>query len=201
MFYLFSNWNHHLSTTGQVWAYSRMTIGKPIRRRADWDTDVEFPLLLTWYNRLRSHHFQMRVEDARRHLDIMEVDGVSIKLGHSWVLVICLEYWFQIWVSSCCYFIQLSLLWSFSFLFCNTVMYSMMNLFSCSSTGFHMQIMKTSKTTSTMRMNLSSDPTRHWFAFGLWSDTIRRESWINLVQSKLCHPVSKGHFRGMKWSQ
>ena len=92
MFYLFSNWNHHLPTTGQVWAYSRMTIGKPIRRRADWDTDVEFPLLLTWYNRLRSHHFQTRVEDARRHLDIMEVDAVSIKLGHSWVLVICLEY-------------------------------------------------------------------------------------------------------------
>ena len=68
-----------------------MTIGKPIRQRADWDTDVEFPLLLTWYNRLRSHHFQTRVEDAKRHLDIMEVDAVSIKLGHNWVLVICLE--------------------------------------------------------------------------------------------------------------
>ena len=68
-----------------------MTIGKPIRQRADWDIDVEFPLLLTWYNRLRSHHFQTRVEDARRHLNIMEVDAISIKLGHSWVSVICLE--------------------------------------------------------------------------------------------------------------
>ncbi|RWR78487.1 protein MAIN-LIKE 2 [Cinnamomum micranthum f. kanehirae] len=61
----------------QVWAYSRMTIGKPIRRRADWETDVEFPLLLTWYNRLQSHHFQTRVEEARRQLDIMEVDAFN----------------------------------------------------------------------------------------------------------------------------
>ncbi|RWR94958.1 serine/threonine-protein phosphatase 7 long form isoform X1 [Cinnamomum micranthum f. kanehirae] len=61
----------------QVWAYSRMTIGKPIRRRANWDTDVEFPLFLTWYNRLRSHHFHTRVEEARRHLDIMKVDAFN----------------------------------------------------------------------------------------------------------------------------
>ncbi|RWR76248.1 serine/threonine-protein phosphatase 7 long form [Cinnamomum micranthum f. kanehirae] len=66
-----------LSATCQVWAYSRMTIGKPIRRRGDWDTDVEFPLVLTWYNRLRSHHFQTRVEEAKRHLDIMEVDAFN----------------------------------------------------------------------------------------------------------------------------
>ena len=61
----------------KVKAYSRMRIGKPVRQRADWTTNVEFPLLLTWYNRLRSHHFQTRVKDARHDLDIMDVDAVS----------------------------------------------------------------------------------------------------------------------------
>ncbi|RWR85053.1 serine/threonine-protein phosphatase 7 long form isoform X1 [Cinnamomum micranthum f. kanehirae] len=50
---------------GKVWPYSRMAIGRPIRRRGDWTNDLEFPLLLTWHNRLRSHHFQTRVEEAR----------------------------------------------------------------------------------------------------------------------------------------
>ncbi|RWR73152.1 protein MAIN-LIKE 2 [Cinnamomum micranthum f. kanehirae] len=61
----------------KVWAYSRMAIGRPIRRRGDWTNDLEFPLLLTWHNRLRSHHFQTRVEEARRQLDIMEVDAFN----------------------------------------------------------------------------------------------------------------------------
>ncbi|RWR85072.1 protein MAIN-LIKE 2 isoform X2 [Cinnamomum micranthum f. kanehirae] len=51
-----------------------LVAGRPIRRRGDWTNDLEFPLLLTWHNRLRSHHFQMKVEEARRQLDIMEVD-------------------------------------------------------------------------------------------------------------------------------
>ena len=44
-FYLFYTSNHTFSAIGQVWAYSRMTICKPICRRVDWDTNVEFPSL------------------------------------------------------------------------------------------------------------------------------------------------------------
>lgn len=61
----------------QIWAFSRMKIGRPIER--DWDRiEFAFPLCLMWHERLKGFNLLSNTSSVREQLDKQEdKDNVS----------------------------------------------------------------------------------------------------------------------------
>lgn len=61
----------------QIWAISRMSIGREIKSAQQWDDHFEFPLSRMWSRRLKSHKTFSTVEVVRKQLDNQDSNNVS----------------------------------------------------------------------------------------------------------------------------
>ncbi|RWR76234.1 protein MAIN-LIKE 2 [Cinnamomum micranthum f. kanehirae] len=59
----------------QIWAISRMSIGREIKSAQEWDDHFEFPLSRLWSRRLKSHKTFSTVEVVRKQLDNQDPDN------------------------------------------------------------------------------------------------------------------------------
>lgn len=59
----------------QIWAYSRMTVGRPIKR--GWEgIEFAFPLFKMWKIRLGDHYLLNDLISVREELDKQHIDNV-----------------------------------------------------------------------------------------------------------------------------
>ncbi|XXG46971.1 hypothetical protein AAC387_Pa02g1692 [Persea americana] len=61
----------------QIWAYSRMSIGRCPPPDDNWRKDIQFPLFKTWSRRLEDHSALTTIKEVRKQLNNMTVDGFN----------------------------------------------------------------------------------------------------------------------------
>ncbi|RWR97172.1 serine/threonine-protein phosphatase 7 long form [Cinnamomum micranthum f. kanehirae] len=60
----------------QIWAYSRMAIGRSIKPWAWPNNDIQFPLTITWHSRLGGIHHVTRLRTVRKQLNNLTTEQV-----------------------------------------------------------------------------------------------------------------------------
>lgn len=71
----------------QIWAYSRMAIGRPICRSME-SIKFKYPLFKMWEQRLLKHKVLTTVEEVRHQLDGHGVDSVSCLLLYGFLCLL-----------------------------------------------------------------------------------------------------------------
>ncbi|RWR88564.1 Ulp1 protease family, catalytic domain-containing protein [Cinnamomum micranthum f. kanehirae] len=68
----------------QLWAYTRMSIGRCPKPADSWKKDIQFPLFKTWQKRLEEHPALATVKEVRKQLNNLKADGFNWQPYHGY---------------------------------------------------------------------------------------------------------------------